>query len=93
MAAEMKVLNEVTDVSIDEDLHLDYKDVGEFSSIAKVNILNVVHNKNDCLTNKLILNYRRQIPGMTGNHFKPGSHLRHNDITGRSRKRKKSALF
>ena len=34
MAAEMMILNEVADVSIDEDLHLDYKDDGEFYSIA-----------------------------------------------------------
>jgi len=33
MAAEMKILNEVADVSIDEDFHLDFKDDGEFSLI------------------------------------------------------------
>ena len=32
----MMILNEVADVSIDEDLHLDYKDDGEFYSIAAI---------------------------------------------------------
>ena len=36
MAAEMTILNEVADVSINEDLHLDYKDDGEFYSIAAI---------------------------------------------------------
>ena len=36
MSAEMMILNEVTDVSIDEDLHLNYKDDGEFNSIAAI---------------------------------------------------------
>ena len=30
------ILNEVTDVSMDEDLYLDYKDDGEFYSIAAI---------------------------------------------------------
>ena len=32
----MMIFNEVADVSIDEDLHLDYKDDGEFYSIAAI---------------------------------------------------------
>ena len=35
--------------------------------MAKLDTINVVHNKNDCLTNKLGLNYMRQIPGLTRN--------------------------
>ena len=35
--------------------------------MAKLYIINVVHNKNDCLTSKLALNYMRQIPGLTRN--------------------------
>lgn len=36
MAAEMTILNEVADVSEDEDLHLDCKDDGKFYSIAAI---------------------------------------------------------
>lgn len=35
--------------------------------MAKLDTINVVHNKNDCLKNKLGLNYMRQIPGLTRN--------------------------
>lgn len=35
--------------------------------MAKLYIINVVHNKNDCLTNKLGLNYMCQIPELTRN--------------------------
>ena len=36
MAAEMNILIEVADVSIDEDLHLNCKDGGEFYSIVAI---------------------------------------------------------
>ena len=36
MAAEMTMLNEVADVSVDEDLHLDCKDDGKFYSIPAI---------------------------------------------------------
>ena len=36
MASEMMILNEVIDVSIGEDFHLDYEDDGEFYSIAAI---------------------------------------------------------